>query len=182
MPAWPRTSQKRSNPSCLCLPRVQVKHSFFSFRAFGNVKISSHIWPALTLYLHSRPVLSSLGPAVAPLVTASPCISSSLESQGTELCTLLLLFLVSSPFLLGHLSMGSGRSDAFARSVCLGQVQHACLCGFQGQEAELCRSAGFLWFSDLLTQNQSGHVSQMDVDGLQALFPTVSYSAVTVYL
>lgn len=72
--------------------------------------------------------------------------------------------------------------DASAHSVCLGQEQHTCLCGFQGQEAELCRAARFLWFSDQLTQNQPGQVYQMDADGLQALFPTVSYSAITVYL
>lgn len=83
-------------------------HSFPS--ELSVMTISSHIWPALTLYLHSRPVLSSLGPAVAPLVTASPCASSSLESQGTEPCALLSLLLESSPFLLGHLSTGSDRS------------------------------------------------------------------------
>lgn len=92
----------------------------FFLQAFGHDKISSHIWPALTLYLHCRPVLSGLSPAVAPLVVSPPCIFSLLESPGTEPRTLLLLFPVSSPCLPGHLSMGSGRSGCLCTFCVLG--------------------------------------------------------------
>ena len=162
--------------------RVQGKHSFFSFKLSVMTKFpltSGQLLPST--YIPGL-FFSSLSPAAPPLVVSSPCIFSLLESQGTEPRTLLLLFLVSSLCLPGHVSMGSGRSGCLCTFCVLGAGTTHRPVWVSWADSRAMQGTRFLCFSDLLTQNQAGHICQMDADGLQVLFPTVPYSGVTVYL
>lgn len=108
-------SEKKTIPHGPISPASKLyTNSFFSFIAFGDDEISFHIWQALTLYLHSNPILSSLRPTAVPLVISSPVY-------------LLPSFWFTPP-------MCSGRSGCLCTSVLGACRTYLPLLGFKGRK------------------------------------------------